>query len=292
MTRQPRAAPRLGKDGHGFTGDEMTLTMAESTRDDTASTLRATPDHIFYPALAILISTIGFGGFAFTYFGRIISGSYPPAGFPLHLHGWSFFLWYLLFPLQAVLIARGKYAHHRTLGSISVALVALMAFTGILVLTVRVEEALRNGAPQVWLLYGPLFLSNLILFVTFYSGAILMATRNRFQAHKRLMIVAAAVGMGAGFARVIMFVTGFHPLSIPAGTLGCAIFIIIGMCYDRWIRRAVHPAYWIGFLALLLVETTVLPQVNSGAVAWINQGLAAIGDEFRALYQPHPTVEF
>jgi len=54
----------------------------------------------------------------------------------------------------------------------------------------------------------------------------------------------------------------------------------------------VHPAYWIGFLALLLVETTVLPQVNSGAVAWINQGLAAIGDEFRALYQPHPTVEF
>jgi hypothetical protein len=270
----------------------MTMTMAESTRDDAVSAVRPTPDRIFYPALAILISTIGFGGFAFTYFGRMIGGSYPPAGFPLHLHGWSFFLWYLLFPLQAVLIARGKYAQHRILGTISVALVVLMAFTGVLVLTVRVEEAVRNSAPQVWLLYGPLFLSNLILFVAFYAAAILMATKNRFQAHKRLMIVAAAVGVGAGFARVIMFATGFHPLSIPAGTLGCAIFLIIGMCYDRYTRRAVHPAYWIGLVALLLVEATVLPQVNSGGVAWINHGLAAIGDELRVLYQPHPTVEF
>lgn len=270
----------------------MTVTMVKGERKGVMSTVRPSADHIFYPALAILISATGFTGFAFTYFGPIIGGSYPPAGAPLHIHGWSFFLWYLLFPLQAVLIAMGKYAGHRTLGLISVGLVVLMTFTGVLVLTVRVEEAARTGAPQVWLLYGPLILSSLTLFVAFYAAAIYTAMRNRFQAHKRLMIVASAAGLGAGFSRAIMFLTGFHPLSIPAGTLGCALFLIIGMSYDWFTRRSVHPVYVVGLAALLVVEISVLPQVNGDAVAWINQGLAVIGDQLGALYQPHPTVEF
>lgn len=266
--------------------------MVEGARQHGRSTVRPDPDHIFYPALAILISATCFTGFAFTYFGPVIGGSYPPAGVPLHVHGWSFFLWYLLFPLQAVLIAKGKHVQHRTLGLISVALVVVMTFTGVLVLTVRVEEAMRNGAPLVWLLYGPLFLSNLVLFVAFYAAAIYTAMRGRFQAHRRLIIVASAVGLGAGLARVIMIVSGFHPASIPAGTLGCGLFIIIGMCYDWYTRRAVHPVYWTGLAALLVVEISVLPQVNADAVVWINQGLAAIGDHLGFLYQPHPTVEF
>lgn len=272
----------------------MAVTKVESARKDGNGMSRVRPDrdHVFYPALAILISATGFAGFAFTYFGPIVGGSYPPAGVPLHVHGWSFFLWYLLFPLQAVLIARGKYALHATLGLTSVALVVLMTFTGVLVLTVRVEEAVRNGAPEVWLLYGPLFLSNLILFIAFYAAAIYMAVRNRLQAHKRLIIVASAIGLGAGFARVIMFLTGFHPLSIPAGTLGCGLFILIGMAWDRFTRRAVHPAYWIGLAALLVVEISLLPQVNGDAVSWINQGLAAVGDQLGVFYEPHPTVEF
>lgn len=270
----------------------MTVTTLERARAHSTSKVRSDPDRVFYPALAILISATGFTGFAFTYFGPIIGGSYPSAGFPLHLHGWSFFLWYLLFPLQAVLIARGKYGHHRTMGLISVALVVLMTLTGVLVLTVRVEEAVRNGGPPIWLHYGPLFLSNLILFVAFYTAAIVTAIRNRLEAHKRLIIVASAAGMGAGLARVIMITTGFHPLSIPAGTLGCSLFIIIGIAYDGFTRRAVHPVYWIGLAALLVLEISVLPQVSGDAGAWINQGLAAIGERLGVLYQPHPTVEF
>jgi hypothetical protein len=269
----------------------MAVMKVERARKHGMSTERPDPDHISYSALAILISATGFAGFTFTYFGPIIGGSYPPAGVPLHVHGWSFFLWYLLFPLQAVLIAKRKYALHTTLGLISVALVVLMTFTGVLVLTVRVEEAVRIGAPQIWLLYGPLILSNLILFVAFYAAAIYMAMRNRVHAHKRLMIVASAIGLGAGFSRVIMFLSGFHPLSIPAGTLGCGLFIMIGMTYDWFTRRAVHPVYWMGVGALLVVEISLLPQVNGDAVAWINQGLAAIGDHLGILYQPHPTVE-
>lgn len=252
----------------------------------------ASSDRIFYPALALLISTIGFAGFSFTYFGPILGGSYAPAGVALHVHGWSFFLWYLLFPLQPLLVAMRRHALHMTLGRLSTVLVTLMALTGILVLTVRVEEAMRVGAPQVWLLYGPLILSNLVLFVVFYAAGIRMAVRRRMEAHKRLMVVASAIGLGAGFFRLILFLSGFHPLSLPAGTLSCSLFILIGMAYDRFTRRAVHPVYWIGLVTLLFVEVSLLPQVNGDTVTWINHGLAAVGEYLGILYQPEPTVEF
>lgn len=208
------------------------------------------------------------------------------------MHGWSFFLWYLLFPLQAILFARGKLALHRTLGRFSMVLVAAMVLTGILVLSVRVEEATRNGEPQVWLLYGPLILSNLILFVSFYTAGVRMALKNRLQAHKRLMVVASAIALGAGFFRLILFLSGFHPLSLPIGVLSCSLFIVFGIIYDWITRRAVHPVYWIGLIALLAVEISLLPQVNEGAVAWINQGLAGLGEHLGVFYQPEPTVEF
>lgn len=255
-------------------------------------TLQTNRDHLFFPALAVLISAVAFAGFSFTYFGPIIGGRYPAAGAPLHLHGWSFFLWYLLFPLQAVLVAKGKYALHMTLGRLSVILVAAMVLTGILVLSVRVEEATRNGAPQVWLLYGPLILSNLVLFVFFYAAAVSMALKNRLQAHKRLIVVASAAALGAGFSRLIMFLSGFHPLSLPIGVLSCSIFIVIGIVYDWLARRTVHPVYWIGLAVLFAVEVPLLPQVNGDVVAWINQGLAALGEHLGVLYQPEPTVEF
>lgn len=249
-------------------------------------------DHLFYPALAILISATGFAGFSFTYFGPVIGGSYPPSGTALHLHGWAFFLWYLLFPVQAILMSRGKNTLHKRLGRLSVILVILMTLTGILVLSVRVEEAMRNGAPQIWLLYGPLILSNLVLFVAFYSAGIFMAIKHNLHAHKRLIIVASSIGLGAGFFRLILHLSGFHPMSLPVGVLSCSLFIIIGMIYDWISHKSVHPVYWVGLIGMLVVEISLLPQVNGEIVSWINEGLATIGEYLRVFYPPEPTVEF
>lgn len=33
------------------------------------------------------------------------------------------------------------------------------------------------------------------------------------QAHKRLVVVASAIGLGAGFFRLILFLSGFHSMS-------------------------------------------------------------------------------
>lgn len=249
-------------------------------------------DRIFYAALATTISATGFAGFWFTYFGPIIGHTYPPSGAALHVHGWSFFLWYLLFPFQAVLIARRRRLLHMTLGRVSVALVALMTLTGMLVLSVRVEEAMRVGGPPIWLEYGPLILSNLVLFVSFYAAGLYMAIKNRLQAHKRLIIVASAIGLGAGFFRLVFFLSGFHPLSLPTGVLACSVFIVVGAAYDWFTRGSVHPVYWIGLIAMLVVEISLLPQVSEANVAWVNQWLAALGEQIGFLYDPEPTVEF
>lgn len=256
------------------------------------SEVRLKSDRIFYPALAIAISATGLSGFWFTYFGPIIGSSYPPAGVPLHVHGWSFFLWYLLFPLQAILIARRKRALHMMLGKVSALLVVLMTLTGILVLSVRAEEAVRVGKPVVWLMYGPLILSNLVLFVSLYAAAIRMAVTNRLQAHKRLIIVASAIAIGAGFFRLILFTSGFHPQSLPIGVLACSLFILVGIVYDWITRRHVHPVYLVGLVVMLVVEVSLLPQVNEAGVAWVNQWLAALGERLGFLYDPEPTVEF
>lgn len=246
-------------------------------------------DHLFYSALTILISAIGFAGFSFTYFGPIIRASYPSSGMVLHVHGWSFFLWYLLFPIQAILIARKKSELHMILGRFSVVLVFLMTLTGIIVLTVRVEDAVRNGGSEFWLLYGPLILSNLVLFVIFYSAAMYMAIKNRLQSHKRLIIVASSIALGAGLFRLVLHLSGFHPMSLPVGVLGCSLFIIVGIIYDKITHRHVHPAYWAGLGVMLIVEVSLLPQVNGEMVAWLNEVLAPFGEYLRDFYPSEPT---
>lgn len=254
--------------------------------------LQKNASQVFYPVVATAISAIAFAGFWFTYFSPIIASSYPPAGAALHVHGWSFFLWYLLFPTQAWLIWRRRNNLHRTLGRISVLLVVLMTLTGLLVLSVRVDEAVRNGEPRIWLMYGPLILSNLILFVSFYLAAIWMATLNRIEAHKRLIIVASAIALGAGFFRLILFLSGFHPLSLPVGVLACSLFILAGIVHDLVARGSVHATYLIGLVVMLAVEVSLLPQVSPANVDWVNQWLAVLGEQLGVLYDPEPTVEF
>ena len=119
---------------------------------------------------------------------------------------------------------------HMALGRLNIVLVVVMVLAGSSVLTVRVEEAVRNGAPRVWLPCGSLIMSNLILFVSFFAAGVHMALKNRLQAHRRLIVVASAMALGAGFFHLILFLSGFHPLALPTGVLSCSLFI--GIAYD------------------------------------------------------------
>lgn len=43
---------------------------------------------------------------------------------------------------------------------------------------------------------------------------------------------ATAIALGAGFFRLVLFLIGFHPLSLPISVLGCSVLNVIGMVYD------------------------------------------------------------
>ena len=119
-----------------------------------------------------------------------------------------------------------------------------------------------------------------------------MAVTKRWQAHKRLIIVASGIGVAAGVSRWVMIVSGFHPLSIPIGVMSCSVFLMVGMTYDLVTRRSIHPVYWVGIASFVFVMAPLLPQLSEETVAWVNQWLAALGEQLGFLYSPEPTVEF
>jgi hypothetical protein len=234
----------------------------------------------FFLGTTLAIAAVVFTGFWFTYFGPMFTGNRRPSSSVVHLHGWSFFAWYILVVVQVALVHKGRLSLHRTLGGLSVVLAALMVGTGLLVVGVRMADALDKGN-RFWSASGPAVFATLALFVGFYAAALQM--RRRSDWHKRLMIVACAGGMGAATFRLSMAL--FGPQSAMwIGLLGSNVFILAGIVYD-WLRaKRVHPAWWIGLATCAVIETSAL--LLAPAYAWhaLAHGLAAIGRTFRFLY--------
>lgn len=235
----------------------------------------------FYFGLASSMTVAAYWGFAYTYFMPSLAGSYPPVSPAVHVHGWSFFLWYLLLPVQALLIARGQLRLHITLGGASLALAAVMIFTGVLVAAVRIDQGLSASEPDeftaFWKNFGQLIMYNMVLFAGFYVAAIVQ--RKRPAVHKRMIVLASASALVAALFRIIVGLAGFNWLATPAWVMPAAfflpvVFVAIGVVYDRVVRGAVHRAYWIGLAVLvgvhgfgLLVAGTPLGDAMSKAMA-------------------------
>lgn len=66
-----------------------------------------------YLGLALAMSGTAYWGFAYTYFTPVLAGTYPAVSPAVHVHGWSFFLWFLLLPFQALLMVTGRRRTHR-----------------------------------------------------------------------------------------------------------------------------------------------------------------------------------
>ena len=214
-----------------------------------------------YLSLALGISAVAYWGFTYTYFAPVLAGTYPDVPLAIHIHGWSFFLWYLLLPLQALLIATGRRRLHMTLGSASLILAVIMVLTGILVASVRIEAGLAatdsNEFITFWKYFGQLIMYNLILFIGFYGTAI--ARRNQPDMHKRMMILASACALPAAIFRIIVGLGDLYWLAtpewvMPAAFLLPAVFILIGMAHDRIANGSIHRAYLIGLGALLMLH--------------------------------------
>ena len=244
-----------------------------------------------YIGLALGMSVIVYWGFAYTYFIPILAGAYPDVSPAVHIHGWSFFLWFLVLPLQALLIASGKRRTHMTLGGASVALAAVMVFTGLLVASVRIDQGLAATEPDefttFWKGFGQLIMYNMILFVGFYGTAI--ARRNVPDVHKRMIVLASASVLPAALFRIIVGLSGFYWLATPGWVMPAAfflpaVFVVIGMAHDRVAKGHIHRAYLIGLPILLVVHGLGLVIAGTAAGDAVSRVMALFARAFGALY--------
>lgn len=244
-------------------------------------------EHSFFLVFALATTATAFFGFAFTYFTPMFSGSYPDLSPFVHVHGWSFFAWYLLFPIQALLVTVRQTSLHMLLGRLSLGLVIVMVVTGIFVLAVRMDDALAGGGDQFMAflrLVGSLIFSNVLLFAVFYGLGIRMALRGRFDAHKRLMVLASSAGLGAALFRISGVFFGAAEWANTAWVLATNAFMVAAMVYDRAAFGRVHPVYWKGLLAALIVEAALWPFPGNPIVPAVNLSLAALGSVVRVIY--------
>jgi hypothetical protein len=203
----------------------------------------------FFVVMASVIAVIVFAGFAPSFYLR---GAFQPdrkLSILLHIHGAVFSTWIVLFLVQAILVARGSRALHRRLGwfaaAIAVAMVGLVA-------AATVEEMRRVPPfppPPVALALNTF---DTVVFAILVMSAIYL--RKRSEWHKRLLLSATLVLLGAPILRLLLLLAGHisHELLV-IDVLLVDLFFLICFASDLLTRRRVHPAYCCA-LALVLVD--------------------------------------
>jgi hypothetical protein len=218
----------------------------------------------FYTWFVVCAFLIVFAGFAHTFYLRLV---FETKGLPLllHVHGFLFTAWFVLFFVQARLVARHRVDLHRKLGVAGAFLAPLCACVAILVsftagkrLFLAHPASLANFTRPFAMDFG-----TSLMFLGLVGVALYL--RRRPEIHKRVMVLACcsilfpAIGRIPASANTVLFdAVGFWGLvaitEIPP--LTCIL-------YDTIKHRRLHPAFgWGGtvlmasFPALMLVAAS------------------------------------
>jgi hypothetical protein len=221
-------------------------------------------DHVFYGGMAVLMALTVFAGFARTFYLRpyfdapTISGaaSLTPL---MYLHGVVFTAWVVLFIVQTALIGTRRVAVHRKLGMAGIALAVVMVVVGVQTAIVAAAKgSAPPGADPLGFMIVPV--TDMVLFSGFVAVA--FAKRRDREAHKRLMLLAYVAIITAAIAR-IPGLQGAPPFVAFGLSL---VFVAMGMAYDRYTRRHIHPVYlWGGLLLCVSVPGRL---AIAGTDAW------------------------
>lgn len=206
----------------------------------------------FFVAMASIVAVIVFAGFAPSFYLR---AAFQPRGnlsILLHIKGVVFSAWIILFLIQPILIARGSRALHRRLGWLSATIAAAMVA---LVAGATVEEMQRvPPAPP-----APVALAlntfDTVVFAILVCSAIYL--RKRAEWHKRLLLSATLILLGAPILRLLILLMGHisHEILVM-DVLLVDLFFLICFAFDLHTRRRIHPAYFYAFALLLVDQVT------------------------------------
>lgn len=201
-----------------------------------------------YTWIAVVTFLIIFAGFARTFYLKTLFGT-PVLPFYLHLHGVIFTLWFVLFFVQARLVARHRVDLHRRLGVLGAALIPLAAALamGVSIHAVR-RGYLKNPASFANHDLRPfaLDLGSSLMFAVLAVCALYF--RSRGAIHKRFMVLASCSLLLPAIGRIPFVFDAVHLWGLVGLTEITPIACIV---YDTINQRRLHPAFLWGGLVLL-----------------------------------------
>jgi hypothetical protein len=213
----------------------------------------------FFVVMASIVAVIIFAGFAPSFYLRAAFQPGRNLSILLQIKGAVFSAWIALFLVQPILITRGSRILHRRLGwlaaAIAVAMVGLVAGA-----TIEEMQRVPPAPPPPVALALNTF--DTVVFAILVGSAIYL--RKRTEWHKRLLLSATLILLGAPILRLLILLEGdvSHELLVIDMVL-VDLFFLICFAFDLHTRRRIHPAY-VCALALLLVDQFITLSV----MAW------------------------
>lgn len=222
-------------------------------------------DRRFYTCAAIVAALLVFAGFAHSYYLKAVFGAptFAPVMTPLlHLHGLVMTSWFLLFVVQARLIATRRTPLHRRVGVFGGLLAATMLVVGT-VLAITQAKLGRPPGPPGALGFLVVPLGDMLVFGLLVGTGLYF--RNRVQIHRRLMLLATLSILAAAIARIPI---GFIANGGPLVFYGLAdLFVLACVVYDTVKNRRLHPAFALG--ALFVIASHPLRLMLAGTDTWM-----------------------
>ena len=163
--------------------------------------------------------------------------------------------WLVLFIVQSRLAGAGAIARHRKNLRLGALLVFLITVQGIY-LTYKWGDAMRLIGES----------RDVLAFAALFIAAIWAARKGSFEAHKRLMLIAALNLLGPAYIRLGFILDWSIPTVILATVL---TWILPPIAYDLLSRRAIHWATIAGIAFSIVTYALVLAIVFSPAIGVI-----------------------
>lgn len=223
---------------------------------------------VFMAAWFIAIVLTGFIPDSLEKIELVRTGQRPPFPLILHAHAVLMGAFLLLLLAQTWLMATGRREYHMRLGMAAFALVpALVAVGFILVPTMyfQIWDALQTAPPEAReKLQAALSRAENIRLLQVRAGIlfplfVVIALRARGKdsgLHKRMMILATAIPLAAGFNRI-----HWLPTTMPASPIGSDLYTLAVVSpmflWDVVRNQRIHRAYWI-WLGLFLASSLVV----------------------------------
>jgi hypothetical protein len=243
-----------------------TTIAAASKPTDRSIVLLRSWDRRFYVLITILLMGIVARGFWPSYYGQIFNGGGSGRAWIMHLHGAVYTGWMLLMLLQVGLVAVGRVGAHRRVGAFGIWYGGVVLVLGLIVSFAAPVMHIRAGEWPIDRAAGfmilPLF--DMVLFGGFFGGAV--AYRLKPEIHKRLILAATVSLAFAAVAR----------MAIEPPALFYFVWVspmLLGVGYDLFSRKRVHPVYW---LCLAAMSLAFLRLFLMTAEPWLKIGRALL----------------